>query len=710
MIYAQQIHTQSNGTAIPTLHLYKYDNANRLLEEWQKNANDAPIVLSRKKFNEIGLLAEKDVHALNSCGTFLQSMDYNYNTRGWLTGINNMAFSNQGNGVGASNNDANDLWALELAYTTPTVAGISAQYNGNIAEKRWKSATDNIARYYDYSYDKLSRLVNGKYNELITAPTTFGNTDRYKEGDITYDENGNILTLTRAGYLISSTFGTMDQLTYAYNGNQLNTVYESSAVQGYNDFKDGNTSSTDYFYDANGNIIQDKNKGITITYNRFNLPELITFSGNRTIQYIYASDGTKLRKKVNNNGSITNTWYCGKFTYNDAGVESFFTSEGRAVSNGAATPKYRYEYQYKDQLGNVSLTFSDLNNNGIIEKTSEVVQQTSYYPFGMDFYGTNYTQIGVVNKFKFTGKELQDDFGLNLYDYGARFYDVQLGRWYAVDPMVDVYPHWSPYNYVCNNPVKLIDPMGLAPEEPEVNKTSSKDNNSNAFTTRFVNPNGRTILNTNDGRDDVYMVPWDRLYEFKENAYWNHNRTDWVEWNDHWRDQLEQIISEAKLKRAGYYGLHSEEAKEASVKYLVTGGLVDYQMFVNAERSAQWSDKVLVAGCILACGRATVGAIAMGGGQSLGAGRTATIQWLKNVGNLERGTLIQNIESAGFKRMSPTTSPVSVFERGGMRIRLDPPQSGTPFNHMHLEYGGNSYDISLNPVNYKSPAAHIPTR
>ena len=98
------------------------------------------------------------------------------------------------------------------------------------------------------------------------------------------------------------------------------------------------------------------------------------------------------------------------------------------------------------------------------------------------------------------------------------------------------------------------------------------------------------------------------------------------------------------------------------------------------------------------------------GTQSLGAGRTAAKQWLQNAGNLERNTLIQDIELVGFKKMSPTTSPVSVFERGGMRIRLDPAQSGTPFNHMHIEYGGNSYNIFLNPVNYKSPAAHIPIR
>ncbi|WP_199856488.1 hypothetical protein, partial [Lunatibacter salilacus] len=95
---------------------------------------------------------------------------------------------------------------------------------------------------------------------------------------------------------------------------------------------------------------------------------------------------------------------------------------------------------------------------------------------------------------------------------------------------------------------------------------------------------------------------------------------------------------------------------------------------------------------------------------SLGEGRTGVKQWLQNAGNLERAELTQNIESVGFKRMSPTSSPVSVFERGGMRIRLDPPQSGTPFNHMHLEYGGNSYDTFLSPVHYKSPAAHIPIR
>jgi len=51
-----------------------------------------------------------------------------------------------------------------------------------------------------------------------------------------------------------------------------------------------------------------------------------------------------------------------------------------------------------------------------------------------------------------------------LYDYGARFYDPVIGRWGAVDPLVeDGQETTSPYGYVFDDPVKLTDPDGRAP-------------------------------------------------------------------------------------------------------------------------------------------------------------------------------------------------------------------------------------------------------
>ena len=215
----------------------------------------------------------------------------------------------------------------------------------------------------------------------------------------------------------------------------------------------------------NGNLLSDANKGIVqVDYNHLNLPTRIDFGGGKEIHYQYDARGGKLQRTVKQSGQADqNTWYIGSIMYNDNGLEFIQMQEGRAVPDGGGT--FRYEYHYRDHIGNTRLAFSDLNDNGSIDN-SEILQVEHYYPFGMGFYGLNTPQIGPEHKYKYGGKELQDAFGLNWYDYGARQYQPDLGRWISIDPMAEKMPMVSSYAYSFNNPTLYQDKDGAIPIIP----------------------------------------------------------------------------------------------------------------------------------------------------------------------------------------------------------------------------------------------------
>jgi len=166
--------------------------------------------------------------------------------------------------------------------------------------------------------------------------------------------------------------------------------------------------------------------------------------------------GIKLRKTA---GSIT-TDYVGNFIYEDNLLKYIITDYGKInlsyPKNGDTV--FTRQYNLTDHLGNVRVTFDVHNNN-----MADVVQEDSYYPFGMTMNGLDYRtrDIDKKNLYLYNGKELQEDFGLEWYDYGARFYDAQLGRWHVPDPLAEQAYGWTPYRYAFNNPIKYIDPNGL---------------------------------------------------------------------------------------------------------------------------------------------------------------------------------------------------------------------------------------------------------
>jgi RHS repeat-associated protein len=98
------------------------------------------------------------------------------------------------------------------------------------------------------------------------------------------------------------------------------------------------------------------------------------------------------------------------------------------------------------------------------------------------------------NQLKYNSKELQKEAGLEWYDYGARFYDPQLGRWHVPDPMAEDYYNWSPYTYTLDNPIFFIDPDG-----------NSVDYNNFYIEKTIIDPTGRIIYHDDGPDKNIYQ-------------------------------------------------------------------------------------------------------------------------------------------------------------------------------------------------------------
>ncbi len=288
----------------------------------------------------------------------------------------------------------------------------------------------------------------------------------------------------------------IDNLSYQYVGNQLLSVSDaaSSSTTDVNGklakdygFKDGSTSSVEYQYDLNGNMISDDNKGLSnVDYNYLDLPSKLTGTDNKTISYIYSANGQRLAKTANGK----TTYYVGNIIYEkvvneDASLQYILNSEGKY---DLSSESGQYQFDIKDHLGNVRM---------VVSPSGTVLQQSSYYPFGMA-----YQKGGNDNKYLYNRKELQEDQiggeALDWYYYGARFYDSSIGRWGSIDLLAEKTPSINQYQFCYNNPIRYIDLFGLA------GVNSNKDN--------F----GR---DKRDSFSGVYIAPYDRKGGVKGSGY-----------------------------------------------------------------------------------------------------------------------------------------------------------------------------------------------
>ncbi|MXN91463.1 type IV secretion protein Rhs [Flavobacterium sp. Sd200] len=478
----------STDTALTITESFEYSDQDRLLgHTHQINSLDGQK-LSTNTYNELGQLVSKNVGGAlvlgNSLGTY-QKVDYKYNIRGWLTDINDVE------DLEAETLYPEDLFAYRISYNT--INGnlnnrVKELYNGNISETQWISSQDNVLRKYSYAYDSANRLRDAIYQKPNdNVPVT----ESYNES-LQYDSNGNITRIYRNGGVDDpNTIVQIDalELTYPTGSNQLTKVVDNSgSPQGFNDLA-SSPNGTEYTYDGNGNMLTDLNKGITsIKYNHLNLPVEIIFNNNssRKITYLYNAAGVKLKKTVVDGANTVVVDYLSGFQYKNNVLQFFPTAEGyvdfTAVGTGGS---YNYVYQYKDHLGNVRMNYAYTPPLKSDPGGLKIKEESHYYPFGLRHlnYNMDYleykeiegsivlypplsTQGKLMHNYKYNGKELQDELGLNMYDYGARNYDPALGRWMNIDPLASRYVPYSPYAYTMNNPVYFIDIDGMFADGP----------------------------------------------------------------------------------------------------------------------------------------------------------------------------------------------------------------------------------------------------
>ncbi|WP_436516252.1 DUF6443 domain-containing protein [Ekhidna sp. To15] len=370
----RSISMHANGdTTYTTARSFVYDHAGRLKETWHKLASATDSVLiAENRYNELGELEEKDLHH------GVQTLNYSYNIRGWLTKINEPTLT------------GNDLFGMELLYNEQDGSLNNSQlYNGNISAMKWSDRDAGgvgvSERAYNFGYDKLNRLTAASHFEDQDS------TNRYGVQGLGYDLNGNISSLIRNG---ASGEG-IDTLQYDYTpdyvnrkgGNRLRYVEDVSLdTLGFND---GNTNGDDYTYDANSNMTKDRNKGIdSIYYNHLNLPVIVDFeTAGDSITYLYDAAGIKLNQVVYKGGdTLKVTDYVGEFIYEtiedgDREIALIQHEEGRIIYK-PFEEVWDYQYHLKDHLGNVRVTFSTEPENyemiATMENSNEAENFSNY--------------------------------------------------------------------------------------------------------------------------------------------------------------------------------------------------------------------------------------------------------------------------------------------------------------------------------------------
>jgi RHS repeat-associated protein len=400
-------------------HYYEYDLDQRLKRAYTSRNGTTKYLQAKYDFYLHGPL--KRIELANK----MQALDFVYTINGWMKAINGPEMDKEhdagqdGYLTNSSNTVYKDIFGMNMDYYLDDYerAGTNIQsyddsqngsafapdlYNGIVKAHRWQTRTpgsftglsyDNQHLMFGYKYDKKYQLLDARFATITsngtqnqTTPpgspailTTALQTD-YRTNNLTYDYNGNLLTLTRKAWAASANGVNLDDLTYTYEncGNRLNKAVDAVATNPYNTFgfKPGQ-SNNNYAYNAVGEQTLSTNDNKKYEYNSFgNITALRDVaSGTLLAEYFYDEAGMRVKKTAYLAGGATikNTWYVrdagGQIitTFEKTGANSstdytipaewnvYAGSRVGILDNTGGTETYIYELS--DNQGNVRATF-----------------------------------------------------------------------------------------------------------------------------------------------------------------------------------------------------------------------------------------------------------------------------------------------------------------------------------------------------------------
>ena len=372
-------HTNPMADRVETTVLKKftYDHLSRQTSVSQEiNGSGVFTPLGAYQYNKLGALSKRTL------GSDLESLNYDYNVRGWLTGINGHEVEH--------GTMKEHFFGLKLSYDH----GFSVSDNsGNISGIQWKTMSSPTVRAYGYEYDRLDRLKRADYSQGQDWDIS---TLDFSVSNLNYDIGGNIQSLTRQG-VTGGIKSEIDDLQFSYSSGSPNLLLKVTDLSLSDEgFTEKGEASVDYMYGEHGGLIIDKSRKVEeISYNHLaqaetiEMEELVDKPGELNyVKNIYDAKGNKLSEiTYENDKEVSRVDFLDGFIYEDNKLKMFSHEEGRVRKTRFY---FVHDYYVKDHLSNTRVTLTEDHNQSVylatMETDTDPVEEVNLEEYEQNFF------------------------------------------------------------------------------------------------------------------------------------------------------------------------------------------------------------------------------------------------------------------------------------------------------------------------------------